>query len=360
MPLWWSVQLRGRGAGTLMRCFDRCLLRFNSAAKFNLALLLAVTCIASVSVQQAIAADQLAYSFESGTDGFARNGAGITVAQSTVGATDGTQALRVTIVSGATFVGALTDQIDPLILGDPPGVDHVTFDLTINSPVPSIPDTVGFASIGVTIFSASQPDYPGGQLFGLQAQFFDQIDPSFNNEKHLDGLAPGLYKDFRIDLTRATHPLTFAERQSFNEIFGTIGSGVNDLIPTGFQFYINKTGGPAFAVDISIDNVRFGMTVAGDYNGNGIVDAADYTIWRDTLNSTTDLRANGDDTGTSMGVIDQADYAFWKSRFGATSGSGGVSPVSTPEPASAFLLVLAGLSYCGARIGRATRWKTAG
>ncbi len=37
--------------------------------------------------------------------------------------------------------------------------------------------------------------------------------------------------------------------------------------------------------------------VAGDYNGNGVVDAADYTIWRDTLGSTTDLRANGDNYG---------------------------------------------------------------
>jgi len=55
--------------------------------------------------------------------------------------------------------------------------------------------------------------------------------------------------------------------------------------------------------------------IAGDYNGNGIVDAADYTVWRDTLGSATDLRANGDNSGASANVIDQADYAFWKTRF---------------------------------------------
>jgi hypothetical protein len=50
------------------------------------------------------------------------------------------------------------------------------------------------------------------------------------------------------------------------------------------------------------------VAMAGDFNRDGHVDAADYTIWRDTKGSTTDLRAdaNGD------GVIDSADYDVWK------------------------------------------------
>ena len=28
------------------------------------------------------------------------------------------------------------------------------------------------------------------------------------------------------------------------------------------------------------------VTIVGDYNHNGIVDAADYTVWRDTLGQT--------------------------------------------------------------------------
>ena len=65
-----------------------------------------------------------------------------------------------------------------------------------------------------------------------------------------------------------------------------------------------------------------GTSVPGDYGGDGIVDAADYTIWRDTLGSTVDLRANGDIAGASAGKIDQADYNFWKSHFGTHVGSG--------------------------------------
>jgi hypothetical protein len=63
-----------------------------------------------------------------------------------------------------------------------------------------------------------------------------------------------------------------------------------------------------FIVGRERENDPFG----GDYNNNSIVDAADYTIWRDTLGSTTDLRADGDQNGS----IAQADYDFWKVRFG--------------------------------------------
>jgi hypothetical protein len=54
----------------------------------------------------------------------------------------------------------------------------------------------------------------------------------------------------------------------------------------------------------------------GDYNKNGIVDGADYVVWRDTLGSTTDFRANGNNEGTSKDLIDQADYDTWRGAFG--------------------------------------------
>jgi hypothetical protein len=76
--------------------------------------------------------------------------------------------------------------------------------------------------------------------------------------------------------------------------------------------------------------------VPGDYNGNGTVDAADYTEWRDNLGGTS-LQNEG---GISPGTVDQADYDFWKSRFGATSGSGGGAGIAAPEPAAGFLLAM--------------------
>jgi hypothetical protein len=84
----------------------------------------------------------------------------------------------------------------------------------------------------------------------------------------------------------------------------------------------------------------------GDYSGNGIVDATDYSIWRNTLGSTTDLRANGDNSGASAGRIDAADYVIWKANYGRQAG--GASGV--PEPAGFVLSLAAGL--CLARFRR--------
>jgi hypothetical protein len=60
----------------------------------------------------------------------------------------------------------------------------------------------------------------------------------------------------------------------------------------------------------------------GDYNGSGVVDAADYTVWRDSLGANVATPYSGAD-GNGSGVVDQADYVLWVSQFGATSpGSG--------------------------------------
>jgi hypothetical protein len=61
----------------------------------------------------------------------------------------------------------------------------------------------------------------------------------------------------------------------------------------------------------------------GDYNGNGTVDAADYTVWRDHLGQTVAPGTNGD--GTDSGVVEQADYDIWSANLGHTLTLIGVS-----------------------------------
>ena len=57
----------------------------------------------------------------------------------------------------------------------------------------------------------------------------------------------------------------------------------------------------------------------GDYNGDHEVNAADFTVWRDTFGQTgTGLAADGDGDH----IIDQADFDVWTSNFGKVSGAG--------------------------------------
>jgi hypothetical protein len=50
----------------------------------------------------------------------------------------------------------------------------------------------------------------------------------------------------------------------------------------------------------------------GDYNNDNVIDAADYTVWRDTLGSTTKLAADGNKNG----IVDPLDGLIWRQNYG--------------------------------------------
>lgn len=67
----------------------------------------------------------------------------------------------------------------------------------------------------------------------------------------------------------------------------------------------------------------------GDYNGNGTVETADYTTWKSTFGSSSDLRADGNGDG----VINAADYTVWRVNLGAS----GIAQLSGPRSALASM-----------------------
>lgn len=76
---------------------------------------------------------------------------------------------------------------------------------------------------------------------------------------------------------------------------------------------------------IRLDSIRIvsGIAYPGDYNGDGTVDARDYTVWRNSLGMEIEAFTGAD--GDGSGVVDIADYQLWKSHFGETaSGLGGI------------------------------------
>ena len=83
----------------------------------------------------------------------------------------------------------------------------------------------------------------------------------------------------------------------------------------------------------------FATPLPGDYNQNGVVDAADYVVWRKKSGSGISL-PNDDTPG-----VGPDDYTRWRAHFGQTRsgsgfGSGLAAGSSVPEPSSLGLLVV--------------------
>jgi hypothetical protein len=91
--------------------------------------------------------------------------------------------------------------------------------------------------------------------------------------------------------------------------------------------------------------------VPGDYNGNGVVDAADYVVWRKTASDLflgPGYAADGSGPGgVPDGYVDGYDYDFWREQFGngnpfgSGSSTGNLSSAAVPEPMTAMFAAIA-------------------
>ncbi|MEO1496174.1 MAG: hypothetical protein AAFV43_03385 [Planctomycetota bacterium] len=97
-----------------------------------------------------------------------------------------------------------------------------------------------------------------------------------------------------------------------------------------------------------LDNIGGPNYLTGDFNNDGYVDIADYTVWRDTAGETEPTGLfPASETDHPLADhnhdfdVDQDDYDLWEANFGLPGSlSGGGAAV--PEPASAVLLMLMG------------------
>jgi hypothetical protein len=75
---------------------------------------------------------------------------------------------------------------------------------------------------------------------------------------------------------------------------------------------------------------------SGDYNNNGVVDAADYVVWRDRNNQSVTLPND-----TTPGSVTGSDYTVWRANFGRAQGSGSAAGLAAvPEPATAVVVLV--------------------
>ncbi len=124
-----------------------------------------------------------------------------------------------------------------------------------------------------------------------------------------------------------------------------------------------------YGTEFSIDNLNATLLpgLAGDYNKDQAVDAADYAVWRKTLNTPSGYESWRTNFGRSLaapslpgdfnhdGTVDAADYVFWRKASGspddyetwrthfgqmASSGSGVSVNATIPEPATSLLVFI--------------------
>jgi hypothetical protein len=104
---------------------------------------------------------------------------------------------------------------------------------------------------------------------------------------------------------------------------------------------------PYFALD-SVELIPTNLT--GDYNQDGFVNLADYTLWRDSLGSVVSELGAGAD-GNRDGTIDAEDYGVWRSHFGTGTPVNLGTGHAVPEPPSLCWLLASALiaALCGVR-----------
>ncbi|TWT97554.1 hypothetical protein Pla108_17060 [Botrimarina colliarenosi] len=108
-------------------------------------------------------------------------------------------------------------------------------------------------------------------------------------------------------------------------------AGQFDALPNGFT--LRESGADMLLV--------LGASLSGDYNGDGLVDAADYTVWRDGFGLSVTPGSGAD--GNGDGEVNQVDYHVWRSHYGESLGA--AQP--TPEPTGIAAATVAFVSSLG-------------
>ena len=145
--------------------------------------------------------------------------------------------------------------------------------------------------------------------------------------------AANLGGDLKFNLTATPDPHAGDSFQILSATGGVSGTFASTMLPT-------LDPGLSWKVVYSATSVSLTVVAGlpGDFNANGVVDAADYVAWRNNVGSTTALP--NDSIG---GTIGPAQYNEWRTHFGQTSGSGALANGSTavPEPATMWLVIAA-------------------
>ncbi|MBB6429686.1 PEP-CTERM sorting domain-containing protein [Algisphaera agarilytica] len=239
----------------------------------------------------------------------------------------------VTVENGSTYESYAT-----------PFFDDVEWDdLIANGPgVSTTGDTVDFHPLDNGL---------DGDTTAMDGFIPEELLSSTTNEERAYNVTNSFGNFDQIEFEAFKDPVVVTTASGTTQLDNTLQTITADISGTGdtltLSFFASSNSSPeVFAFDdllITGDLIDTGTILAGDYNGNGVVDAADYTVWQDSFGDTVVAGTGAD--GNENGVIDAADYTVWQDNFGNTASGSGATVI--PEPSAG--LILAGLGALAAR-----------
>lgn len=174
-----------------------------------------------------------------------------------------------------------------------------------------------------------------------------QLDPNDPSRDHPSELTQAENYRLRIAYDDDNNPTTPPQLlEDFNRVFDPYWARSNARFGQGLlgEMYISsKWDGRIYLVTNSVP-------LAGDYTKDHVVDAADYTVWRDSFGEEGYLLAAD---GNGDGLVNNFDYDLWVNHFGETW-SLPVMSALVPEPAGAAL------GYVGAALAASLCHRTRG
>jgi hypothetical protein len=182
----------------------------------------------------------------------------------------------------------------------------------------------------------------------LSANFNGTTGWNSLDDQGIDSMGPGVGESWE-EVVAANTANRLVEQYLLGETTLSPGQSVSLGAPVSPAILNNQINTLALRFGgASYDAEGFGQVLfenlsglAGDYSGNGVVDAADFVAWRN------DPSAFGGAAG----------YDTWKANFGKTLGAGSVASVgnvaAVPEPTAVLACSLAMCLAAGARVQRA-------
>jgi arylsulfatase A-like enzyme len=137
--------------------------------------------------------------------------------------------------------------------------------------------------------------------------------------------------DFLVELYRHLPPMQNGDvikaLRTEHEVYVEYQSGTRELYdlakdPDQLE-NIYATADPSHIADLAVRLAELATSqgnpplLPGDFNLDGIVDTADYVLWRFDVSQTTVAQFTADSNGD--GIVDDADYQIWRRNFGRTS-----------------------------------------